>query len=124
MQSLLLNIFMNMKKTNKRMINKPYLINDSIKKINHFDSDSPLTCVLPVIEIKSAVGVAASSSDEGVIFSRVIIGGWSRGGNYGVIRIKMNTNFERNSPGTGGSWSCYGGSMSRHVENCPANSID
>ena len=32
MQSLLLNIFMNMKKTNKRMINKPYLINDSIKK--------------------------------------------------------------------------------------------
>ena len=78
---------------------------------------------MPVIKIEATVAVATSFSLEWVIFSSVIVGGGSWGGGYGVISIKMNTDFERNRPGAGGSLSCYSCGMSGHIENCTANSI-
>ena len=82
----------------------------------------PLTGVLPVIQIEPAVAISSSlrmtCCARNIILNQVICR--SRRSIDGVILIKMNTNFERNSPRTcGGMNGCRCGC----IENCSTNPI-
>ena len=63
-----------------------------------------LARILPVCQVKSAVAKTSPSGGSRIIFHVISVGRCRRGPNSVVI-IKMNPDFERNSPGAGCSMS-------------------